>query len=130
MYEMRLSAELDLNDAPTEFLDPLTWTVMQDPVRLPGGGCAVVDRATIQKHLLNDPTDPFTRMPLTLDQVIPCISHPLHPSIHYISSPFIYYSHSLSYISKLYHLMRIYLRSLHSLIDSFFFDLLYSTYEV
>lgn len=56
-------------DAPEEFLDELLYTFMRDPVRLPSNH--VVDRSHITQHLLNDPTDPFSRAPLTVDQLIP-----------------------------------------------------------
>ncbi|KDO32860.1 hypothetical protein SPRG_02553 [Saprolegnia parasitica CBS 223.65] len=57
------------SDAPEEFMDPLLCQRMRDPVTLPSG--YVVDRATILQHLMNDATDPFTRQPLTIDQLTP-----------------------------------------------------------
>jgi len=57
-------------DAPDEFLDPLMSEFMTDPVILPTSN-NIVDRATIQQHLLNDPTDPFNRKPLSIDDVVP-----------------------------------------------------------
>ena len=50
--------------------------LMSDPVRLPNS-LQIVDRSTIARHLLSDQTDPFTRAPLTMDQVEPLgmISH-------------------------------------------------------
>jgi len=39
-------------DVPDEFLDPLMYTIMLDPVKLPSG--TVVDRSTIIQHLLSD----------------------------------------------------------------------------
>jgi ubiquitin conjugation factor E4 B len=57
------------DDAPEEFLDPLMFNLMEDPVELPGSK-TIIDRITIKRHLLNDPHDPFNRAPLTLDQVI------------------------------------------------------------
>lgn len=60
--------EETLGDIPEEFLDALMYTVMEEPVRLETSG-QVVDRATIVAHLLNDPTDPFNRKPLTMDSV-------------------------------------------------------------
>jgi len=57
------------DDAPEEFLDPLMFNLMDDPVELPGSK-TIIDRITIKRHLLNDPHDPFNRAPLTLDQVI------------------------------------------------------------
>ena len=52
------------------FADPLMYTLMRDPVTLPSSK-AVVDRSTIKSHLLSDSKDPFNRVPLSLDQVIP-----------------------------------------------------------
>lgn len=55
--------------APEEFFDELMCTFMRDPVRLPSNH--VVDRSNITRHLLNDPIDPFSRAPLTVDQLVP-----------------------------------------------------------
>ncbi|MGH0122397.1 UNVERIFIED_CONTAM: hypothetical protein FKN15_014828 [Acipenser sinensis] len=44
-------------------LNPLMDTLMSDPVRLPSGN--VMDRSIILRHLLNSPTDPFSRQNLT-----------------------------------------------------------------
>ncbi|KAK3908442.1 Ubiquitin conjugation factor E4 A [Frankliniella fusca] len=57
-------------DGPEEFYDPLLSTLMTDPVILPSSK-TVIDRDTIARHLLSDQTDPFTKAPLTLEQVIP-----------------------------------------------------------
>lgn len=57
-------------DAPDEFLDPLMYTVIVDPVTLPTSG-TVMDRAIIEQHLLNDPTDPFNRKPLKATELVP-----------------------------------------------------------
>ena len=46
------------------------YTLMRDPVTLPASR-AVVDRSTIKSHLLSDTKDPFNRMPLKLEEVIP-----------------------------------------------------------
>ncbi|OBZ71580.1 Ubiquitin conjugation factor E4 [Grifola frondosa] len=67
-----LEAEEDLGEIPDEFLDPLMYTLMRDPVTLPSSR-AVVDRATIKSHLLSDTKDPFNRVPLTLEDVVPNI---------------------------------------------------------
>uniref|UniRef100_A0AAR2IV00 Ubiquitin conjugation factor E4 B n=1 Tax=Pygocentrus nattereri TaxID=42514 RepID=A0AAR2IV00_PYGNA len=56
-------SEMDYSDAPDEFKDPLMDTLMTDPVQLPSGN--IMDRAIILRHLLNSPTDPFNRQPLT-----------------------------------------------------------------
>ena len=45
-------------------------TIMRDPVILPTSR-AVIDRSTIKSHLLSDSKDPFNRVPLTIEEVIP-----------------------------------------------------------
>ena len=51
-------------------LDPLMDTLMTDPVLLPTSE-TIMDRAVITRHLLNSSTDPFNRMPLSMDQLVP-----------------------------------------------------------
>ncbi|KAJ5339151.1 hypothetical protein N7452_005879 [Penicillium brevicompactum] len=78
-------AEEDLGEIPDDFLgraliiinseqllmnlDPLMYTLMEDPVILPGSRISI-DRATIQAHLLSDPHDPFNRVPLKMEDVV------------------------------------------------------------
>lgn len=59
-----------LGDIPDEFLDPLLSTLMKDPVQLPSSG-VIIDRPTIERHLLTDQHDPFNRQPLTADKLVP-----------------------------------------------------------
>ncbi|GKU97323.1 hypothetical protein SLEP1_g10485 [Rubroshorea leprosula] len=65
-----MDAEAALGDIPDEFLDPIQYTLMKDPVTLPSSSITV-DRAVIQRHLLSDNTDPFNRSHLTVDMLIP-----------------------------------------------------------
>ena len=44
-------------------------TLMKDPVNLPSG--IVMERSIIERHLLNSATDPFSRLPLTAEQLVP-----------------------------------------------------------
>lgn len=62
-------AELDYDDAPPEFEDELMGILMKDPVILPSKH--ILDRSTIVQHLLSDPKDPYTRQPMTIDDVVP-----------------------------------------------------------
>jgi ubiquitin conjugation factor E4 B len=62
--------EADLGEIPDNYEDPLMATLMEDPVTLPISK-QVVDRSTIQSHLLSDPHDPFNRTPLKIEDVIP-----------------------------------------------------------
>ncbi|RMZ77527.1 hypothetical protein DV737_g4315, partial [Chaetothyriales sp. CBS 132003] len=64
------NVEAELGDIPDEFLDPLMYTLMEDPVILPVSR-TVIDRSTIRSHLLSDPHDPFNRVPLKIEDVIP-----------------------------------------------------------
>ena len=64
-----LDMDAILADAPDEFMDPLTFEVMVDPVLLPTSN-NIIDRSSITQHLLNDPMDPFNRQPLSIDDVV------------------------------------------------------------
>jgi ubiquitin conjugation factor E4 B len=64
-----LDAEAALGDIPDDFLDPIQFTLMKDPVILPSSKMTV-DRPVIQRHLLSDSTDPFNRSHLTADMLI------------------------------------------------------------
>ena len=46
------------------------FTLMRDPVILPSSR-TVIDRSTIKSHLLSDAKDPFNRVPLTINEVVP-----------------------------------------------------------
>ncbi|KAM5581292.1 putative ubiquitin conjugation factor E4 [Rosa sericea] len=65
-----MDAEAVLGDIPDEFLDPIQYTLMKDPVILPSSRITV-DRPVIQRHLLSDNSDPFNRSHLTADMLIP-----------------------------------------------------------
>ena len=66
----QLSAE-DFSDlAPDVFLDPIVYTLMADPVRLPTSG-QIMDRASIERHLASDEQDPFNRKHLTKEMLVP-----------------------------------------------------------
>ena len=63
--------ELDLEDgAPDEFLDPMMYTLMEEPVRLPTSG-TIMDRQHIARALLDNPQDPFNRKPLSASDLEP-----------------------------------------------------------
>ncbi|XP_040567743.1 ubiquitin conjugation factor E4 B [Lepeophtheirus salmonis] len=59
-------------DAPDEFMDPMMFELMEDPVFLPTSG-NVMDRKHIIRHLLSTPNDPFTRQPLTEEMLKPAL---------------------------------------------------------
>lgn len=62
--------EEELGDIPDEFLDPLMFTLMKEPVILPSSK-VTIDLSTIKSHLLSDAKDPFNRAPLKIEDVIP-----------------------------------------------------------
>ncbi|EGF97776.1 uncharacterized protein MELLADRAFT_118656 [Melampsora larici-populina 98AG31] len=70
LKQLEAEAEEELGEIPDEFLDPVMATLMKDPVILPSSK-TTVDRSTIKQHFLSDQTDPFNRMPLKLEDVIP-----------------------------------------------------------
>ena len=61
---------INYDDAPEEFLDPLTFNLMENPVTLPSSHMNI-DRRNIEDFLLANPIDPFNRNPLTKDELIP-----------------------------------------------------------
>ena len=67
--------DVEMADAPDDFLDPITYTLMQDPVKLPSG--AVMDRPNVLRMLLSDPRDPTTRY-LLLNQLVSCVCFAMH----------------------------------------------------
>ena len=46
------------------------YTLMRNPVVLPSSK-TTIDLSTIKSHLLSDPTDPFNRMPLKIEECLP-----------------------------------------------------------
>lgn len=63
------SKEINYDDAPDEYFDPITTLLMEDPVLLPSSSM-IVDRNTIETHLLSDPTDPFNRSKLSKEMLV------------------------------------------------------------
>ncbi|EDV21051.1 uncharacterized protein TRIADDRAFT_60429 [Trichoplax adhaerens] len=57
-------------EPPEEFLDPIMNTLMVNPVILPTSG-KIMDKATITRHLFSSQNDPFNRLPLQLDDLVP-----------------------------------------------------------
>lgn len=57
------------DDVPADFVDPITMAVMTDPVRLPDSK-VVLDRGTIGRHLEEYGTDPYSREPLEVGDIV------------------------------------------------------------
>jgi ubiquitin conjugation factor E4 B len=74
----RMKEEDNFDDVeiPDEFIDRLTYEIMSDPVKMPGGmsigtlNIYILDRASIERHLLNEQNDPFTKKFLTKDMLV------------------------------------------------------------
>ena len=62
--------KINYDDAPEEYLDPLTYGLMENPVILPSSHINI-DRRTIEDYLLTNPSDPFNRNPLKKEELIP-----------------------------------------------------------
>jgi len=58
-----------LGEIPDEFLCALMCTLMEDPVNL--GNDNIVDRNSILQQLLNSGKNPYTMMPMTVDDLVP-----------------------------------------------------------
>jgi ubiquitin conjugation factor E4 B len=58
------------DDVPEEFQDPIMMSLMRDPVTWEGSSI-ICDRIVITRQLLNEPIDPYTRRPLTADELVP-----------------------------------------------------------
>ncbi|CAI4224160.1 unnamed protein product [Auanema sp. JU1783] len=70
-YNEKESVELELeyDDAPEEYKDPVMATIMENPVRLPSGH--IMDEKVIMRHLLSNETNPFNRAPLFASDLTP-----------------------------------------------------------
>lgn len=56
-------------DIPDEFLDPLTFTIMLNPVIMLTSKITI-DRSTFNQIMLNDRIDPFSRLPLDNTKIV------------------------------------------------------------
>ncbi len=73
LKEVELLAEskkINYDDCPEEFLDPLTYEIMEDPVILTSSNMTC-DRQTIEIQLLSNPIYPYIRSSLTKEMLIP-----------------------------------------------------------
>lgn len=62
--------ELTLDDSiPDDFLDPLMFTVMKNPVTMLTSKITI-DKSTFNQIMLNDQIDPFSRLPLDESKVV------------------------------------------------------------
>ncbi|KAG8832211.1 hypothetical protein FRC17_001747 [Serendipita sp. 399] len=75
--EVRLAMdEEDITEYPEEFEGKVSFLHFAACCLHPEQILAVVDLSTIKSHLLSDPTDPFNRVPLKIEDVIPS-KHPI-----------------------------------------------------
>ena len=61
--------EIDLDDVPDEFIDPISGDIMKNPVYLPSK--VAIDQSTAYELLIGDPIDPYTRRAFTKDDIVP-----------------------------------------------------------
>lgn len=61
------------DDAPEEFIDPITLMIMEQPMAMPTSRNRM-DRKTLSAHLAINPSDPFNRKPLTMDMIYPDVA--------------------------------------------------------
>merc|ERR1712228_141983 len=76
-FEEKKNIEMMLGDIPNKYLDPIMQTLMTDPVILGKNknekdtNKYVMDRKVIERHLMNNPNNPFNREPPTKNELIP-----------------------------------------------------------
>ncbi|XP_053991507.1 uncharacterized protein LOC128883316 [Hylaeus volcanicus] len=58
------------DEIPDEYKDPIMDNLMEDPVKLPTSG-HIMDRKTIERHLMTEEFDPYNRMALKFTDLIP-----------------------------------------------------------
>ncbi len=64
----RQNGQADKLDYPEEFLDPLLFSLIRDPVMLPSTE-TIMERSVIERQLLERPENPFDRSSLTLENL-------------------------------------------------------------
>jgi ubiquitin conjugation factor E4 B len=68
-HEVQHFQSMILSVAPDRFLDPITAMLMRDPVILPISR-VIIDRTTIERHILSKSVDPFTQTALDINDVV------------------------------------------------------------
>ena len=63
-----LENELDLDDIPDEFLDPIMGTLINDPVMLPNSD-TIMERDIIFRHVIAEKNNPFNREELSIKDI-------------------------------------------------------------
>jgi len=88
-YEETQLTEAKLGDIPAEYQDDLMGSLMRDPVQLPDG--SRMDRPYVIQMLMNKKENPFTRQPMTENDVKPLpelkqeIEHWIKTQLHGLS---------------------------------------------
>lgn len=69
--ELSESPKMDVTreEIPDHLLDPISFNIFQDPVVVPSGQS--FERAWLEKYVKKNGQDPFTKEPLTLQQIFP-----------------------------------------------------------
>jgi len=68
LLEVTVEQVID-EDVPDDFLDPLTFAMMDDPVTMLTSKITI-DRSTFNQIMLNDQIDPFSRLPLDDTKIV------------------------------------------------------------
>ncbi|KAF8820400.1 U-box domain-containing protein [Cardiosporidium cionae] len=69
LFQLQNEDQIDEDDIPDEYLDPIMQEIMMDPVKLPSSN-VVMDRKHIERHLMSDSSDPFNRLPLKKEDLV------------------------------------------------------------
>jgi len=63
-----LEEEIEYEDVPSEFCDPILMTMIENPIMMPEMDL-FVEESVIKRHLLTCDENPFNRKPLTTEQL-------------------------------------------------------------
>ena len=69
LYNEITEEEIEYEDVPEEFCDPILMSMIEEPIMIPGMDL-IVEESVIKRHLLTNDENPFNRTPLTTQQLI------------------------------------------------------------
>ena len=68
LYNEITEEEIEYEDVPEDFCDPILMTMIEEPIMIPEMDL-IVEESVIKRHLLTTDENPFNRRPLTTEQL-------------------------------------------------------------
>ena len=69
IYARNQTVEKYDEDIPVDFVDPIYYTPIQEPIEMPNTK-TIVEKKIIMNHLVFNQTNPFDGLPLTREEII------------------------------------------------------------